>query len=263
VRMLVAGRSPSEIAALVRTSEVDFDLSEEMLVELRSAGVSEELLAVMRARQEETRPAPEPASEPERPARQLPRPGLPTVEVTLAVAPSRIFHPDRLEDAQARPLGVGPKPAQRRVEDLAVFVLCTSADHVPDHWRSASPLGQDGATPRHQLLAFHEGAARVERRDVSSAVRRKFPEPRGDEPAPGWLALEIPPLTLALESGVAHDLAFGVAVRMPDGWRIAAQAERPGYLPRAGEEIPARIAQGKAARAPLEVSLVELQRDQP
>jgi hypothetical protein len=41
------------------------------------------------------------------------------------------------------------------VTDLALAILCTSGDHVPDHWDTRTPL-KDG--PRHELLLFRAGS---------------------------------------------------------------------------------------------------------
>jgi len=40
--------------------------------------------------------------------------------------------------------------------DMALTILCTTADHVPDHWDTRSPI--QGA-PRHELLLFRSGSA--------------------------------------------------------------------------------------------------------
>jgi len=42
------------------------------------------------------------------------------------------------------------------MSDMAFAVLCTTADHVPDHWDARTPL--QGA-PRHELLQFLPGSA--------------------------------------------------------------------------------------------------------
>lgn len=42
------------------------------------------------------------------------------------------------------------------VSDLALVVLCTTTDHVPDYWDTLSPLE---GSPRHRLIAFNPGSS--------------------------------------------------------------------------------------------------------
>jgi len=56
VRMLVTGTSTSEAVAAIRSRDVDFNLSEEMLDELRLAGVPDEVIEAMKERQIELHP---------------------------------------------------------------------------------------------------------------------------------------------------------------------------------------------------------------
>jgi hypothetical protein len=41
------------------------------------------------------------------------------------------------------------------MSDLAFVVLCTTADHVPDHWDTRTPLA---GAPRHEVVLFRPGS---------------------------------------------------------------------------------------------------------
>ena len=88
----------------------------------------------------------------------------------------------------------------RQVKDLAVFLACTTAEHVPDLWRDKTPLGRDmGGTPRHEMLSFVAGDT-----------------PEGKAPA-----LVLPDALRAdVDEIEPHDLVFGVAARIGDRWYV-------------------------------------------
>jgi hypothetical protein len=89
------------------------------------------------------------------------------------------------------------------LNDLALAILCTTGDHVPDHWDTRTPL--TGA-PRHEVLLFRPGATAGRHKGVDVITLR--PEPAGP---------------VALPPGV-HALLVGLAGR-PAGsgaWRLLA-----------------------------------------
>jgi hypothetical protein len=97
---------------------------------------------------------------------------------------------------------------QRQVKDLAVFLACVTAEHVPDMWRSKSPLGRDmTSVVRHEMLAFAAGDPRLV--------------------LPERLEAEV-------EEGVAHDLILGVAALFGDRWVQLASARLPKTTIEAG-----------------------------
>ena len=72
VRLFVQGQSKAELVKTIGSSDVDFDLSEEMLEELRIAGIPAVVLEAMRKRQAEMEPEQEPTQ-------SAPDPAQPTV----------------------------------------------------------------------------------------------------------------------------------------------------------------------------------------
>jgi len=151
VRLVMTGTPETQIVAAIEAHQVDFDLSVEMQQELRLAGVNERILEAMRRRQ-----AAMPRVEPS----PTPAPAVPTGTIRLEFeAAGEGGSPS---ERSAIALKTLPKGAPRRggvevgtMSDMALAILCTSADHVPDHWDTRSPL--TGA-PRHELLLFRPGS---------------------------------------------------------------------------------------------------------
>ena len=153
VRMIMTGTPESEILAAIEARPVDFDLSTEMIQELRGAGVGDRVLEAMRRRQAampRSEPPPLPASKAE-----------PTGTLRLEFEARDEGGPPSEQTAIA--LKSLPKGVARRggvevgaMSDMALAVLCTTGDHVPDHWDARTPL--PGA-PRHELLQFLPGSA--------------------------------------------------------------------------------------------------------
>jgi hypothetical protein len=153
VRMLMTGTPENEVLATIEARRVDFDLSTEMIHELRTAGVSDRVLETMRRRQ---------ASMPRVEPPPLPRPA-PERTGTLRLEFAAGDEGDKPSELSAIALRKLPKGLERRggeevgeMSDMALAILCTTADHVPDHWDTRSPL--QGA-PRHELLQFIPGSA--------------------------------------------------------------------------------------------------------
>ncbi len=238
VRMLVAGRPPAEVIAAIRSAEVSFDLSDEMAQELRLARVPADVLSAMAKRQaavDRARAAVKPPDAvPESPAE-----GKTILVVTLRSGaergePKDLLYPARLGDDDARALQSGASDEEREVTDLAVFLACRTPDHVPDAWRSRSPLGGDFVSvARHRILAFLPGASHVPASKAPAGWRR--PAPRGGETAADLLVLALPvELRAEVEPGVAHDLVVGVAIRAGDRYLEIAEARKDAVVPGPG-----------------------------
>lgn len=231
VRMLVAGHSTAEVLEAIRTRPPGFELSDEMLTELRLAGVSDAVIAAMRERQRESDSAatPSPAS---------PSPS-PVVRVVLRATRG----PEAPDGRRAILFPSAPEPPVRArfglgdggVTDLALFLACTTATHVPDHWRAASPLGRDFVSaPRHGILTFRPGAPRGEdgllRLPVPDALESESPEAGPHDLLVGvaaevdgrWIALAS--VAIAEPAASAGDAALAVEVR--------SGSEKDGFVPR-------------------------------
>jgi hypothetical protein len=256
VRRFAAGASEDELLRMIRTREAAFDLSEEMLHELRNAGLPESVLLAMRRRQDEAirRRAEE--------ADRLPADGAP-LRVLLGSGPSsskqrtiRIY--DEVHPDLALVWKLGNAPEERRFTDIAVFLACRTPEHVPDGWREKTPL-EWSAEPmlRHQMLAFAPGAqtdpdvflARFgfrpslgPRTAEGDGLLATTPvEPRGRRV--GTLTYELPQaLEVELTPGVAHDLSIGVALRVGDTYYPWAVSALDGVvLEESGLDLEARV----------------------
>ena len=203
VRMFAAGRTTEEIISEIERRQPDFDLSPEMLEELRNVRLPEAVLQTMIARQAEKRQEEQAALELQEAAS---RPRLllrlnPDEQQGATVSVVR-----RVDPQLAAEWELGNAPEDRVIADLALFVACLKGDHVPDQWRSKSPLGRDffSPMPRHELLVFvstapGEGAAGQDGRRVT---------------------LDVPPtIEVPLEAGESHDLMIGLALQVGGHYR--------------------------------------------
>ncbi|PYT17745.1 MAG: hypothetical protein DMF51_01665 [Acidobacteria bacterium] len=152
VRMVMTGTAEKQIVAAIDSRPVDFDLSIEMQQELRQAGVNDRILETMRRRQA-AMPRAEPSATPVPAAAR-------TGTIRVEFDPGGGGSP---WERSAIALEKLPQGVSRRggvevgeMTDMALAVLCATADHVPDHWDTRSPL--HGA-PRHELLLFRPGSA--------------------------------------------------------------------------------------------------------
>ena len=215
VRLHVSGVGADELIARIRAAQVDFDLEEAMLQELRLAGLGEPVIQAMIERQLELHPPPPAVTvEPAAPA----PPGL---EVRLRVGEpgggSRPAAALRVADAVPpeilKRLGIDDERA--RIGDVAVYVACVSPTHVPDHWRMQSPLGRDfEATPRHRMLAFVSGATR------EGAADR------------GMLSLSVPEsLAVELDLAETHEIVIGVAIQLAGRYYTASLSSQVELAP--------------------------------
>jgi hypothetical protein len=202
VRLVASGAAEGEIEDAIRARPEAFDLADDMVDELKLAGVSASIVDAMRRRRAESKP---PAPLPERP-----RAGRVHLVVTLnagAGGPRTLRVPAWAdEDVKAR-LQLPKESEQRRVKDLAVFLACGAPEHVPDLWRSKSPLGRDMVgVPRHEMLAFVAGDT-----------------PEGKTPrlvVPARIEAEV-------DDTEPHDLMLGIAARIGDHWMQLAVARLP------------------------------------
>lgn len=248
VRLHVSGVGPESIIERIRAAEVAFDLSDEMLGELRAAGLPEELIRAMVERQ---RALDAERAEPGE-AEQTGSPPVPRLGVRL--------NPDWEPRAgQQRPLlrlldVIDPQTYEAlrlrgeapRFTDAALVLACVTADHVPDHWRSKTPLGRDFvSTPRHRLLAFLPGATRVDVSRLREFASRLALSPGEREGLPelGLLELELPAvIEVELEPGVIHDLILGVALQAEERYYLIRADTWEGFvLPDEGASIAAEI----------------------
>jgi hypothetical protein len=206
VRWHVAGIPEDEIARRIASSDVAFELDDEMVAELRIAGIPDAILRAMAARQAELHPQPSPAPGVEN--------AVPEARASLALAvrgpkdgaPLRLRLPTRIPPEIAAQLRLDDP--QATLTGVALYVACVRAPHVPSHWRSLSPLGRDFASmPRHEMLAF------VPLGDEAEAAGTT--DKRIDVEAPA--RLDVP-----IDLDDAHDLSVGIAARIGDRhYRIA------------------------------------------
>jgi len=201
--MLVRGVPNEEILIAIRTRPGLFDVSPDMQEELRLAGVSDELIQAMIDRMAELNPAPESTEDPVEELQET-AVSVPALRVWLDPQPEdgkpTILRVQGLVNFNLREAWQLDAAAEGTAfEDLALFVVCRTATHVPDHWRSKSPLGRDFVSmPRHRMLLFLT-AAEEDREAV----------------ADGNLKLELPPsLEIDLSPGEAHDLSLGIALQV-------------------------------------------------
>jgi hypothetical protein len=149
----------------------------------------------------------------ERPAR-----GLTPLVVILnpgATGPRTLKLPAWADEDLKQRLQLPKENEQRQVKDVAVFLACSSPEHVPDLWRSKTALGRDMvSTVRHELLAFIAGDT-----------------PAGKTPRltlPGRIEVDV-------GEGEPHDLILGVAARIGDRWMLIASGALPKATLRAGQ----------------------------
>ncbi len=188
VRRVITGESHDGIIALIKTGKTDFDLSDEMVEEMKLAGVPERIVQAMRERHLELNRPPEPETE----EYEVPSPHALIIHLKFKKQP---VLPKQVPEPLAERAGIPLDEESRRITGAALFVVCTSPTHVPDHWRGKSPLRRDFVfTPRHRMLVFEPAF-----------------EAGGDKPAPVKLTLPDS-IRLELDPDEPHDLVFGLAV---------------------------------------------------
>jgi hypothetical protein len=230
VRWVAAGKPQAEILNEIASRPTAFDVSDDMLAELRLAGVPEPVVAAMRARQAETTPPPVS----DRPAR-----GKVRLVLSFAETP-KLTAPKRASSGLAERLKLPSGADATVVHDLAVFLACVTPEHVPDQWRTKSPLGRDlEGVPRHEMLLF-------------------LPGDTPDGAAPSVMVPER--MEAEVDDLEAHDLVLGVAARIGDRWRVLALAKRGGVkVAKDTSPLAARVA-GSGAPFLFKVELAAPQR---
>lgn len=240
VQLFVQGTSADELIRRIETSQVDFDLQEDMLDELRLAGLPEKLIEAMQRRQLELHPPPQPADDVDGDTETTPTNAL-TVRLDLHGATKirdgeddrglRLF--DVVPQDTLKILGVRDPAA--RISDIAIYVACLSATHVPDHWRGQSPLGRDfNSVTRHKMLAFHGGAVAQNPGEAKQSVLARMLGGAAVPDVDGWsvLNLAVPEqLTAPLDAAEGHDLSVGVAIRLDGRYYRIVSDEIEGFVP--------------------------------
>jgi hypothetical protein len=238
VRLFVQGTSPEDLIRRIESSQVDFDLSEEMVEELRLAGLPDEVLEAMARRQLELHPPAE--TEPSAQEDDVTLDAGLTLRLALAGGMAlRTGEEDRgvrvadfVPPATLEQLGV--RDEQARITNLAVYVACHSSTHVPDHWRSKTPLGRDFATvTRHKLLAFQADATQESPGKTRALLASLLGGPASPE-ASDWSILNLPlpeEIVVELEAGEAHDLSFGFAVQIGGRYYRVVSDETDDFVP--------------------------------
>ncbi len=240
VRMLLSGASPAQVIERIRTSDVDFDLSEEMIVELSTAGVPASVIDAMKERQAELTPPEE--AEPVEEVFVEPGPVLRITFQTNGDAKKKKKKKDKeKEEGKQKTIEIDEyvHPAlaaewqlsgadERVFTDIAIYVACVTSYHVPDHWRSKTPMGRDFySMPRHKMLAFAPGAE-WEKAGFFKKLGMSIPGVASSgtdgtasssltsgKPKSGSLEYPIPPsIEIELEPGEPHDVVLGIAVEI-------------------------------------------------
>ena len=234
--MLLSGASPAQVIDRIRTSAVDFDLSEEMIVELSTAGVPASVIEAMKERQAELAP-------PEEPVEEASAESGPVLRITLLTngdAKKKKKKKNQEEEKQKTieiDEYVDPALAaewqlsgadERIFTDIAIYVACVTPYHVPDHWRSKTPIGRDFySMPRHKMLAFAPGAE-WEKAGFFKKLGMSIPSVASSgtdgtasssltsgKTKSGTLAYPVPPsIEIELQPGDPHDIVLGIAVEI-------------------------------------------------
>ncbi|HYV18248.1 MAG TPA: hypothetical protein VFC25_04375 [Verrucomicrobiae bacterium] len=156
VRLSAYGTSEAVILDTIRNRKADFDLDPGVVSELQRVGVTERVIEAMRRRQLEAPLHPGAAAPAPAPLAATPTPARITLtfdETSVKKDPPQIYALTTLPKGAPRP----DDSEVGTVSDLALAILCTSGDHVPDHWDRRTPI--EGA-PRHELLLFRAGSTR-------------------------------------------------------------------------------------------------------
>jgi hypothetical protein len=214
VRMLVAGKSTSSIVKLIETSPaVDFDVSPDMITELQSASVPKQVLDAMKARMAEI----DRAKAVEERVQALT--SGPKLRIHFA-GTTKLLLADWGTQALGEKLQLDLRGSKdREIRDVAYFVACTTEEHLPEQWRSKSPLGRDYTIPKHQMLLFQPGGAHLSAHDVPSDLPDAFHRTRDDGTPSGYFELTLPPdAAVEVATDEPHDLLVGIAIDIQGVW---------------------------------------------
>jgi hypothetical protein len=246
VRLVVNGTAERVILEEIAARPVDFDLEEEIVVELRLVGVNDRLIEAMRQRQ---RDMSGPIGEDE----SLPGSadgGRPVGFVVVAMSGDGEDDGSAPFAIKALPPGVKRAPGMEvgRVSDLALAVLCRTPDHVPDHWDIGSPIEQ---APRHGVV-FFQPASRPDKVKDFEVLRLALTTTPPIELAAGrhalivalvgrsagsgsWQLLASDPVTVEIEPGLTLHIPLAASSRLRGNrmagyaveheWQVASRTE--------------------------------------
>jgi hypothetical protein len=191
VRLFAAGESTPQLIAKIEQSEPEFNLSPSMLQELRAARIPESVIRAMQLRQQRAAPLIE-----EGVGEGADAPP----DATLTLQRGRLTLNRRVTEEIAIGFDLPNTDEDRTFSDLAIYVICTSPEHVPERWRNHTPLGRDfHSMPRHRLIGFHSSG--------NDAQTRK-------------LRFDLPEtVDLALADEAPHDLTIGIAAYVGGAFR--------------------------------------------
>jgi hypothetical protein len=254
VRLFVTGTPEDELVRRIETSQVDFDLTQEMIDELKIAGLPEAVIQAMIRRQaamQRPQDAAEPTASPV------------AARLIVRLNPGRRAEGDGVRTRLRVLNDLDPRLAARLelrqtdlpITDLGIALFCRTADHVPDHWRAASPLGRDFANAaRHKMLVYLSGAEAKPAGGFRDNLSRlaKVPGERDALPDLQLLTLAIPAqLAVEVEPGVAHDLTLGIAIRVGDSNYLAVSDHLDGVVVSAeGDTTVRAVLHGGSSKNP-------------
>lgn len=207
VQAWLGGSSPESLVAKIETAEQIDGLDEEILEELRVAGLPATVLAALQAHLAAADDA-----EPEAPA------GEESVrEVAFAIdAPDGLSVLDALAVGYAEAYDLAP--SESRADDLALFVAGLSSIHVPDQWRTRSPLGRDREMPRHAMLFFQGEAAIADEEGRAARYARRFGVADGKRITLALPASIVVPFPDEIEA--RQQVMVGIAWRVGGDYRL-------------------------------------------
>ena len=249
VRRLSAGESVDAILADVQRRPPAFDVSEDMVAELRAAGVPEAVLQAMIARAAAAAPKEEPPAPGQAPASPspaaTPRPmaELRLTPAELTVAVSRRIDPQLLAELD---LPAGALEA----DALALAVFCASHDH-DDPGVLRWPEGRvPKELAKERLLAFFPA---TEASRQGSKLRVALPNP----------------MVVPLLAGVSHDVVVAAVMRAGGVWVVLTQDTLHGARAETGAFTAADVRVRKidglprlTVRRPVDASVPELKHGQ-
>jgi hypothetical protein len=178
VRLVVHGTNEDVILKEIASRPPAFDLDPGVVVEMERVGVSATIIDAMRLRQGSVARPPSggaTGADKAKPSHESPPPVVvPAGSLEIAFAPSADGKPVEIFAIATIPKGA-PRPEKSEigtVSDLAIAILCTTGDHVPDHWDTLTPLA---GAPRHELVLFRPGSHRYTDRGFELLALDRLP----------------------------------------------------------------------------------------
>lgn len=239
VQMLLTGSPVTDVIAEIRSRPVAFDLSDEMVAELRTAGIPGAVITAMRERQRE-----QDGPDEEETANRDADDEATAPNLVVVFEPGVFVFPGFLPEPMAQALEIPVTDRLPEVTDAALFLACRTAIHVPDQWRSKTPLGRDFVSvPRHELLAFIPGAREATENEAGKEISRLWDAVGGGGEAPANLALALPEqIEVFVAPGEEHTLVLGLAIQVGNRYLRIDSAETVATIPPgATHRLAARI----------------------